>query len=75
VAERVTAKVGSDSLYLEMLRRCERKEVEYHRIMGKLSPIEKEQVDNYIAICEELEHRRTQLAYELGVVDGAEEKK
>jgi hypothetical protein len=73
VAERVTAKAGGDSYYQELLCQCEIKEIEYHRIICKLLPTEQEQVDDYVAVCEELEYRRTQLAYELGLEDGARE--
>lgn len=38
----------------------------YEQIMEKLSPEEYELVEDYIASCEDLEYRLTQLAFELG---------
>ena len=73
VDEKVTAKAGNDSEHEELLRQCVEKEAEYQKIMCKLSLAEREQVDNYIAVCEELEYRRTQLAYELGLEDGVKQ--
>lgn len=71
IALRVAARAKTDVFYQELLRECEAKSEVYHSIMDVLSETEREQVDEYIGMCEELEHRMTQLAYEIGRVDGA----
>lgn len=71
IALRVVARAKIDEFYQELLHECEEKAEVYHRIMDLLSEEEREQVDDYIGLCEELEHRMTRLAYEVGLVDGA----
>ena len=67
---RIAARAEKDEHYQELLHQCDKKEVAYHSIMQALSQTEQEKVDDYIALCEELEHRMSQLAYELGLEDG-----
>ena len=41
-------------------------EKEYNQIMKKLTPEQRELIDTYIALCEELEYQRTHTAYRYG---------
>lgn len=70
IAFRIAARAENDEIYQELLRQCEKKETGYQKIMQIHPKNEQEEVDDYIAVCEELEHRMTQLAYALGLADG-----
>ena len=63
---KITAKARQDKIYLELLREYKILEQEYEKLMEKMSETEQEIVDSYIASCEELEFRLTQIAYQVG---------
>ncbi len=54
-----------DGLYQATLSQCLEAEGPYQEILASLSPERQAQLERYIALCEELEHRKTQLALEL----------
>jgi len=70
VERRLTAMTRVDSFYRELLDRCSALSDDYHRICSSLSEDDREKLEMYISICEELEYRRTCLAYALGIRDG-----
>lgn len=59
-----------DPWYQKLLAQCVRAEEDYQRIRSALTAPQREKLEAYIALCEELEHRRACLAYELGKTDG-----
>ena len=59
---RLTEISKSDSIYQELLQRCQALESDYLRIKSGLSAEDQETLDRYISLCEELEYRRTCLA-------------
>ena len=63
---KITARARQDKIYLELLREYKILEQEYEKLMEKMSETEQEIVDSYIASCEELEFRLTQIAYQVG---------
>ena len=54
-----------DPVYQDMLAQCEKAELEYLRIIQKLPEEDRRKLEHYICLCEELEYRRTCLAWEL----------
>jgi len=52
----------TDEEYQSLLRRCIAAEEDYRDILESLSPARQEQLERYISLCEELEHRKTILA-------------
>lgn len=60
--KQLTALAQEDEWYQQLLRQCEAAEVRYHEILSKLSQGDRETVEKYIALCEEMEYRRTCLA-------------
>ena len=54
--------VQEDEWYQQLLRECADAEVRYHQIAQKLSDADRDAVERYIALCEEMEYRRTCLA-------------
>ena len=63
---KITARARQDKIYLELLREYKILEQEFEKLMEKMSETEQEIVDSYIASCEELEFRLTQIAYQVG---------
>lgn len=59
---RLTELTRGDAVYCDLLAQCEELEAVYHRIAAALPDTEREQLDRYITLCEELEYRRTCLA-------------
>ena len=54
-----------DQEYQCLLAQCRKAEKDYERILQSLSPDDREQLDRYITLCEELEHRLPLLACEI----------
>ena len=54
-----------DPTYRELLQKCGALEPEYIRICKILSDEDREILDRYIGICEELEHQKVRLALSL----------
>ena len=59
---------STDAFYQELCKYRQEKQMAYDQIVGKLSQSEAEQIEDYIASCEDLEYRMTQLAYYLGTI-------
>lgn len=55
-----------DTEYQKILRVLSIAEKKYLQIMEKLPPVEREIVDDYIELCEDLEYQRTHTAYRCG---------
>lgn len=55
--------VTNDREYQQLLEEINHAQAEYLAIMSKLSPQEYEKVENYIALCENLEYQRTIAAW------------
>lgn len=68
--QRLLAACDHDPFYQELLCRCGELEPDYFRIKNRLSEEDQEKLERYISVCEELEYRRSFLAYALGTQDG-----
>ena len=55
-------KINHDSIYQELLKSCLLLEPEYTRIRDALPDGDRELLEQYISLCEELDHRRLTLA-------------
>ena len=62
-----------DAWYQLWLARVEELEMSYEQVRGILDKTQKESLDRYIMACEELDHARIALAYQLGRVHGKQE--
>ena len=67
---RIAKMAGQDTFYRELLKECENLSSDYHRIRSVLQASDREILDRYIALCEELEHQRGRMAYVIGTQDG-----
>lgn len=67
---RISDAVKNDTFYQELLHLCKDAEPEYLRIRDALPEHDQELLDQYISTCEEMEYRRTVLAYAIGTRDG-----
>lgn len=54
-----------DGDYQAMLKKCLEAEADYRTILESLPPRQQEQLENYISLCEELQHRLTVLACQI----------
>lgn len=59
----------SDEHYMWLKREMEKAEPEFLKIRKKLNTEELHMLDTYIALCEDMEYIKTQLAYILGRMD------
>ena len=69
VIYRLADMVKSDADYQELLEKCRSLETDYLRITDGLPEGDRELLDTYIAACEDMQYRMTQLAYLLGQLD------
>jgi len=58
----LTQMAKNDPWYQELLKECEEAESDYLRIRNSLPQEDREKLDHYISLCEELGHRMTWLA-------------
>lgn len=54
-----------DSHYQALLQACREAEEDYSAILHALPPGQQEQLERYISLCEELQHRLTTLACQI----------
>lgn len=59
-----------DPEFLELLAQQRTAEGEYLRIMDQLNEQDRQAMERYILLCEELEHKRTVTAYKCGLLRG-----
>ena len=67
---RLNEMAKADAFYCDLLSKCAALSEDYHRIQSQLSPDDRETLERYISICEELEYQRTCMAYAIGLQDG-----
>ena len=60
--ERLNALLKADSIYQSLLTQCLHAEEDYHRICTTLCENDRLSLERYIILCEELDHRKLQLA-------------
>lgn len=60
--KQLNALAQTDAWYQQLLGKCAAAEVSYQHVLEKLSSADRDAVETYIALCEELEYRRTCLA-------------
>ena len=63
--QKLEAVLRGDRVYQKLLEEYCRAEVECNVVLGRLTPEERETLESYISLGEELDHRRTALALEL----------
>ena len=66
VAERVLCAANTDVEYQQLLKECLQAEETYKSIVAMLTEEQCVQIERYIALCEELDYRFSQLAYCIG---------
>lgn len=69
--QNLVAMLQNDSHYQSLLCSLQDLSPDYEALKSSLLPENQELLDKYITLCEELEFRRTCLAYCLGTQDGA----
>ena len=74
VLPRVNLVAEHDKEFLEIMHSKELVEDACVRILNNLSAEDREMVENYITHCEDMEYRRGQIAYQVGVRDGEQGK-
>lgn len=57
--------VRQDACYQDLLSKCREAEKEYRDILSRLPQADRERLERYISLCEELQYRQTVLALEL----------
>ena len=62
--QQLHALISCDKVYQDLLFACQKQEEEYLKIKNSLSCTDQEILERYIALCEELEYRRTCLAFD-----------
>ena len=63
--ERLQQALARDAEYQALLKECRGLEEEYNQILDSLSLLDRELIERYIMLCEELDHRRAYLAVHL----------
>ena len=63
----VTQKCGQDGEYQKILAECREQEQSYHAVLMQLTEQQRQTIDDYIAICEELEFQFARVAFECGL--------
>ncbi len=58
-----------DEEYARLMIQCEKARERYDIIVAKLTEQEREEIEDYIALCEELEYQWTHTAYRCGRMD------
>jgi hypothetical protein len=66
----VNAILGCDADFQNLSKQLVFAEKQYRTVIEKLSPIELEIIENYIALCEEVEYQKTRTAYYCGKRNG-----
>ena len=66
----VNALLARDTDYQRLKRELEKAQKNYRTATEKLTPRELEQLENYIALCEEIEYQKTLTAYYCGKRNG-----
>ena len=59
----INSAAGEDAYYQETLRECREAEAKYLEVVGRLTPEEREVIDDYVTVCENLEFQRARIAY------------
>lgn len=59
-----------DAFYQELLAQCREAEKGYVGLLERLSSDDREMLERYISLCEALEHRMTQLSWDIPRNDG-----
>lgn len=61
--------LSRDEGYGRLMIQCEKAKERYDIIVAKLTEQEREEIEDYIALCEELEYQWTHTAYRCGSMD------
>lgn len=68
--KKLNALCGWDQRYQQSLAHLRELEEDYARLRSRLCRQDRETLDAYLSACEELDHIRTLLAYDLGAAGG-----
>lgn len=66
----VNALLSKDADFQELLERLTVAQIHYQNVVEKLLPEEQETIEDYIALCEEVEYQKTLTAYYCGKRNG-----
>lgn len=66
----VNGLLSKDADFQELSQRLIGAQADYQTVIGKLSPEERQRIENYIALCEETEYQKTLTAYYCGKRNG-----
>ena len=58
--------LSHDPEFQKLLAELEQAELKYQEVLAKLSPEDQKIVENYIALCEDVEYQKTHTAYKCG---------
>ena len=65
-AQRIFCAVNMDKTYQQLLKECRIAEEKYLNAVKMLPDDQRQRIENYIALCEEMDYRFSQLAYGVG---------
>lgn len=58
--------LAADSVYVELMAQCGELEDAYRQIKDNLAQEDREILERYIALCEEMDYRKLRLALDMG---------
>ena len=70
VSRQITEKCRRDPEYQKVLKECREREQTYQAVLADLTPQQRSAIDDYIAICEELEFQFARVAFGCGLEMG-----
>lgn len=75
VCRQISEKCRLDPEYQKVLEECREREQVYHVVLAELTQQQRSAIDDYIAICEELEFQFARVAFYCGMEEGKERSK
>lgn len=75
VFQQITEKCRQDPEYQKILEECQNREQTYFAVLTELTQRQRAAIDDYIAICEELEFQFARVAFYCGMEEGKERSK
>lgn len=61
--------LSRDGEYEKLMNQCNKARERYDAIVAKLTAQEREEIEDYIALCEELDYQWTHTAYRCGLME------
>jgi len=70
ICQQISEKCRIDPEYQKVLEECREREQVYHAVLAELTQQQRSAIDDYIAICEELEFQFARVAFYCGLETG-----